>query len=92
MKRNAYAPDEKATMVLENFRGEHTVNEIASAYNICPNMLSPWKREAEINLYTLFQYGAAKKREKEKTHEKELETLYAKIDQLTTQNHQFPSF
>ena len=40
MKRNAYTPDEKAKMVLETLRGERTVNEIASAHNIHPNMLS----------------------------------------------------
>ena len=46
MKRNAHTPDEKAKMVLEALRGERTVNEIASAHNIHPNMLSRWKREA----------------------------------------------
>ena len=86
MKRNAYTPDEKAKIVLETLRGERTVNEIASAHNIHPNMLSRWKREAESNLYTLFQDGAAKKRQEEKAHEEELQALYAKIGQLTTQN------
>ena len=79
MKRNAYTPDEKAKMVLETPRGERTVNEIASAHNIRPNMLSRWKREAESNLYALFQDGAAKKRKEEKAHEEELQALYAKI-------------
>ena len=32
MKKNAYAPDEKAKMALETLRGEGAVNEIASAY------------------------------------------------------------
>jgi len=82
MKRNAYTPDEKAKMVLETLRGEGAVNEIASAHNIHPNMLSRWKREAESNLYTLFQDGTAKKRKEEKAHEEELQSLYAKIGQL----------
>ena len=61
MKRNAYTPYEKAKIVLETLRGEQTVNEITSAHNIYPNMLSRWKREAKSKLYTLFQDDTAKK-------------------------------
>ena len=57
MKRNAYTPDEKAKMVLEVLRGEHTINEIASEHGVHPNMLSRWKREEENNLHVLFQDG-----------------------------------
>ena len=86
MKRNTYTPNEKAKLVLEALRGERTINEIASANEVHPKMLSRWKREAEEKLYILFQDETAKKRKDEKTHEKELQTLYSKIGQLTTQN------
>lgn len=86
MKRNAHTPNEKAKMVLETLRGERTINEIASANEVHPTMLSRWKREAESNLHTLFQDNAAKKRKEEKAHEEEIQALYAKIGQLTTQN------
>ena len=86
MKRKAHTPDEKAKMVLEVLRGERTINEIASEHGVHPNMLSRWKREAESNLYVLFQDNAAKKRKEEKAHEEELQALYARIGQLTTQN------
>ena len=86
MKRNAHTPDEKAKMVLEVLRGERTINEIASEHGVHPNMLSRWKREAENNLYVLFQDNAAKKRKEEKAREEELQALYARIGQLTTQN------
>ena len=86
MKRNAHTPDEKAKMVLEVLRGERTINEIASEHEVHPHMLSRWKREAESNLYVLFQDNAAKKRREEKAHEEELQALYARIGQLTTQN------
>ena len=86
MKRNAHTPDEKAKMVLEVLRGERTINEIASEHGVHPNMLSRWKREAESNLYVLYQDNAAKKRKEEKAHEEELQALYARIGQLTTQN------
>lgn len=62
MARQQRTPEEKAKLVLEAFRGERTINEIASENNIHPNMLSKWKREAELNLFTLFQDNSAKKR------------------------------
>lgn len=86
MKRNTYTPNEKAKMVLEALRGERTLNEIASANEVHPKMLSRWKRDAESKLYILFQDDTAKKRKEEKAHEEELQSLYSKIGQLTTQN------
>ena len=86
MKRNTYTPNEKAKMVLEVLRGERTLNEIASSNEVHPKMLSRWKRDAESKLYLLFQDETAKKRKEEKAHEEELQSLYSKIGQLTTQN------
>ena len=86
MGRKQHTPEEKARLVLETIRGERTINEIASENNLHPTLLSRWKVEAEKNLYTLFQDGAAKERRVKKAHEAELQELYAKIGKLTTQN------
>ena len=86
MARKQHTPEEKARLVLEALRGERTINEIASSNNIHPNMLSKWKRDAESNLYTLFQDNSAKERREKKAHEEELQELYAQIGKLTTQN------
>lgn len=86
MARKQHTPEEKAQLVLEALRGERTINEIASSNNMHPNMLSKWKRDAESNLYTLFQDNAAKERREKKAHEEELQELYAQIGKLTTQN------
>ncbi len=86
MARKQHTPEEKAKLVLEAFAGERTINEIASSNNIHPNMLSKWKREAESNLYTLFQDNSAKERREKKDREEELQSLYAQIGKLTTQN------
>ena len=86
MKRTTYTPEEKAKLVLEVFRGERTINELASEHNMHPNMLSRWKREAELNLRQIFEDGAAKKRKEEKVHKEEVEALYAEIGRLTTEN------
>ena len=54
--------------------------------NIHPNMLSKWKREAETQLYTLFQDNSSKERKAQKAREAEINDLYAQIGKLTTQN------
>ena len=86
MAKQTHSPDEKAKLVLEALRGERTINEIASEHNIHPNMLSKWKRDAENNLYVLFQDNSAKERKTRQEQEAELERLYAQIGKLTTQN------
>ena len=86
MKRKPHTPDEKAKLVLEVFRGEKALTEIASENGIHPNMLSKWKKEAIAGLPSVFENDAAKKRKEQKAHEEELEGLYAQIGKLTTQN------
>ena len=86
MARQQHTPEEKARLVLEAIRGDRTINEIASSSNIHPNMLSRWKREAETQLYTLFQDNSAKERKAQKAREDEIQELYAQIGKLTTQN------
>lgn len=72
MKRKSHTPQEKATLVLETFREEKTINEIASVNEIHPDMFSRWKREAETNLFLLFENNSAKKRKEQKEHEARL--------------------
>ena len=86
MARQQHSPEEKSRLVLEAIRGERTINEIAAENNIHPNMLSKWKREAETQLYTLFQDNSSKERKAQKAREAEINDLYAQIGKLTTQN------
>lgn len=85
MKRKPHTPDEKAKLVLEVLKGERMINEIASANDIHPNMLSKWKKEAIEGLATIFENDSAKKRKEHKAHEAEMEELYTQIGKLTTQ-------
>ena len=85
MKRNPHTPDEKAKLVLEVLRGEQTINEIAADNNVHPSMLTRWKKEAIAGLPSIFANDAARKRKGKKTHDAEMEELYAQIGKLTTQ-------
>lgn len=71
LKRNRHSPNEKAKIVLETFRGEKTLSEIAAENNVHPNLLSKWKKAAITGLPTLF--------------EEEKNELYKQIGKLTTE-------
>jgi transposase-like protein len=44
-KRKRYTAKQKATIVLELFKEEKSVAQIASEYEVHPNQLYRWKRE-----------------------------------------------
>ena len=49
MKHTSYTPEFKAKVVLEVISGERSLNEIAMAYELNPNMLRTWKKEFTEN-------------------------------------------
>ena len=85
MKRNRHSPNEKAKIVLETFRGEKTLSEIAAENNVHPNLLSKWKKAAITGLPTLFEEENLQKRRILKAHEEEKSELYKQIGKLTTE-------
>ena len=85
MKRNRHSSSEKAKIVLEVFRGEKTLSEIASENNIHPNLLSKWKKTVISGLPQLFEDESIKKRQIQKAHEAEVGELYKQIGKLTTE-------
>jgi len=85
MTRKQYTPEEEAFLALEAIRGKQTINEIASDNGIHPNQISRWKKEAETEMYHIFQDNTAKKRKIQKEREEEVDSLYTQIGKLTTQ-------
>ncbi len=85
MFRKQYTPEEKARLALEAIRGERTINEIASDNGIHPNQISRWKKEAETEMYRIFQDNTAKERKIQKECGEEVDSLYTQIGKLATQ-------
>ncbi len=56
-KRNRYTSEFKAKVVLELLREESTLNQVASKYQLNPQMLSQWKSEFVKNASTVFERG-----------------------------------
>jgi transposase-like protein len=83
--RNAHSPEIKAKIVLEALRGEETLSEIASKYNIHPNLLTRWKTRVINCLPQVFENETSRVRKQTKEIEKEKDELYQQIGKLTTQ-------
>ncbi len=79
MKRSRYSAELKAKVALEAIRGQKTVNQIASEYDVHPNQVGNWKKQALRSLPEVFSNGKARSREEEQA---KMDTLYQQIGQL----------
>lgn len=78
-KRRNFSPDFKAKVALAAIRGDGTIAELASRYQVHPNMIAKWKREALTGLKEGFSKGTSRGRD---DREAEIKTLQAKVGEL----------
>lgn len=69
----------KAQVALEAIKGQRTVNEIASAFGIHPNLVGKWKKQALEQLPQLFSDGRARQQAADEALQAQ---LYQQIGQL----------
>lgn len=81
-KRRNHSPEFKAKVALAAAKGDKTVAELASKYNLHPSQITTWKNELIQNAAMLF----ASKTDKNKDDAEDVEKLHAKIGQLTMEN------
>ena len=79
MRRSRYSAELKAKVALEAIRGQKTVNEIASQYDVHPNQVGTWRKQAVGSLPEVFSNSKAKSHEEEQA---KLDALYQQIGQL----------
>ena len=79
VNRNRYSKEFKAKVALAAVKGEKTVNELASEYDIHPTQISQWKRQALESLPEVF---GSKKPRQEAAQEAERNRLYQQIGKL----------
>ncbi|MBS1902876.1 MAG: transposase [Bacteroidetes bacterium] len=76
--RRKISPAFKAKVVLEPLRERRTIEDLARRYELHPNQITQWKKEATERLSQVFERGAGS----EKPSEDQSEKLYAWIGQL----------
>lgn len=79
-KRRNFSPEFRAKVALAVIRGEKTVTELSSQYDVHASLIRLWKKLALDNMADLF---AGKAERREKATEAQIEKLHAKIGQLT---------
>jgi len=81
-KRNRYSAEFKAKVAREALREESTIAEIAARFNIHPNQVSDWKKQALKGLSDVF---TGKPSRNDVAHEAQIKELHAKIGQLAVE-------
>ena len=85
-KRRRFTADFKKRVALEALRERDTVQAIATRYEVHPNQVSTWKRQAMEGLAEIFSRPALKRDEE---HEAKVRELHAKIGELTVERDFF---
>jgi transposase-like protein len=78
-KRKSFSKAFKAKVAIEAIRGEKTINEIASIYEVHPTQIAQWKKLALENLPEAMGDGRSK--EVRSQHEMDEDKLHQKIGQ-----------
>lgn len=81
-KRKRYSAEFKAKVAIEALKGESTVHELAARFEIHPNMVTQWKRQAVERIADVF---VSKADRREALGEEQIKELHAKIGQLTVE-------
>jgi transposase len=81
-KRRKYSAELKAKVALEALRGDQTLAELSARYNVHPNLITNWKKQARESLVDVFNGGGQRRDAK---HEAEIKELHAKIGELTVE-------
>ena len=82
--RKKYAASFKAKVVLEALRETKSISQLASEYELHPNLVANWKQAAIDSLSCVFDRQAASL-EREVGQEQKISELYQEIGRLTTQ-------
>ena len=78
-QRKRYDAAIKAKVAIEAIKGQRTINEIASAYEVHPNQVTQWKKQAMGQLPEIFSNGRVRA---DSADEELRNQLYQQIGQL----------
>lgn len=79
-KRRNHSPEFKAKVALAAIKGDQTLAELSSQFQLHANQISQWKRELLNNASLVFNANQST------NSEEEIKKLHAKIGQITMEN------
>ena len=79
--RRNHSPEFKARVALEAVKGEKTLAELSSQFDVHPNQITQWKGQLLEQAAAVFSGGKTQSEEPV-----DLKTLHAKIGQLSLEN------
>lgn len=80
-KRKQYSPQFKAKVAMEAVRGEKTVSELSSQYEVHPTMINNWKRQLLEEASSVFDKGNEGNKGND-SQQGQIDELYRQIGQL----------
>ncbi len=81
-KRRNHSPAFKAKVAMAALQGDKTLAELSSQYDVHVNQIQIWRNQLKDNIASLFDSGI----DQRKDHEQQINSLQAKIGQLTMEN------
>lgn len=76
--KKVFTPQQKAAVALEAWKGDKTVSQIASLYEVHPTQVQQWKKVLRENISAVF---ADKRRKENAPNELLIDELYKTIGQ-----------
>jgi transposase-like protein len=81
-KRRQFTAEFKARIAIEAIKGQKTIQEIAAHYEVHPNMVTAWKRQALAELPQVFSDQRSRAAESDEALK---DALYQQIGKLQVQ-------
>ncbi len=81
-KRRQFTAEFKARVAIEAIKGQKTIQEIAAHYQVHPNMVTTWKRQALAELPQVFSDQRSRAAESDEALK---DALYQQIGKLQVQ-------
>lgn len=80
-KQRTFSPQEKAQVALSAIKGEKTIAQISSEFEVHPTQVGLWKKQALDNFSELFKDNRKKEKQEKLNHQEQLDNLYKVIGQ-----------